>query len=75
MIITIQCGDQTEMPEFCPFSHHDRERHICAHPVRVLMTKSLPCNYINMPDQYEPCPKCCPLIRDPIDNIRVDMMP
>ena len=73
MLILIQKSGYAEYPEVCPFSHADREMHICAHPHRTIMTKGMPCGYVNVPEQYEPVPACCPLIKHPLDGIRIEV--
>ena len=72
MIVSVSIGEHAEFPESCPFQHHVHTGTICAHPVMETSTTHLYCNYWYSVAKYVDSPTRCPLVKNPVRNVKIE---
>ena len=74
MLIAVTAGKHTDYPDHCP-CHATKSNGLgtCGHEDYRGYRIELYCDYINTPSEHHNPPTRCPLIAEPMEDIRVEM--
>ena len=75
MIVAMIDGNHTQYPDHCA-CHAEQPNGvgICGHNRYIGSRDVLFCNYINTPAELISPPDICPLVKEPMGNLRMEMI-
>jgi len=75
MIVAMIEGNHTQYPDRCPcHAEQPNGLGICAHAHYAGSRKTLFCDYVNTPAELIEPPTACPLLTEPMDELKMEMI-